>query len=296
VIIAIGEILFDIFPGYRRLGGAPFNFAYHLKKLGLPVRFITRVGRDPEGREILKTLHAAGFNMDDVQIDADHPTGTVQVELNKKGVPHFDISTDAAYDHIALNDSMVAVLKDDVDLIYFGTLVQRTDFGFRTLQHLLSEKNPHSEGLYDVNLRPNGYNKNAVLNSLARTDILKLNQEELALIREMLTATDTPADFIRHLMDTYHLKTVSLTKGEAGSELFIQAGHFTAPAKKPKKIIDTVGAGDAYTAVLALGHLRMWKPERILNAAADFSARICGIEGAIPEDDAFYTQWLKKEF
>ena len=134
------------------------------------------------------------------------------------------------------------------------------------------------------------------MNSLIQADLVKLNLEELALIQNMLASKDAPADFVGYLMDAYALKLVSLTKGEDGSELFTRSGHFTAPPKKPRKIADTVGAGDAYTAILAAGYLQMWEPEEILDIAADFAARICEIEGAIPSDGLFYSKWLKKEF
>jgi fructokinase len=296
VIIAIGEILFDTFPNYRRLGGAPFNFCYHLKNMGLPVRFITRVGRDAEGQEICDILSQKGFDLADVQIDAHHPTGKVRVELDDKGVPQFDIIPDVAYDHIQQTDLLRSALQQDVDLIYFGTLVQRTEQGFRTLQNILSAKNRRTRLLYDINLRPKCYSKTAVLNSLIQADLVKLNQEELLLLQGMLESKDVPADFVGYLMDAYALKLLALTKGEDGSELYTPTGHSKAASQKPRKIADTVGAGDAYAAILAAGYLHMWEPDKILSAAGEFAARICEIEGAIPPGASFYPHWLKEEF
>jgi fructokinase len=294
VIIAIGEILFDVFPNYRRLGGAPFNFAYHLKNFGLPVRFITRVGRDAEGEEIRNLLHDRGFDLGDVQVDDRHPTGRVQVELDDNGVPEFDIIADVAYDYIQPTDSLHTALQGDVDLIYFGTLIQRTPVGFRTLQEVLSQKRRRTRGLYDINIRPKCYSKSIILNSLIQTDLVKLNLEELELIRSMLNYTRRPEDFVGHLMEAYALKLLSLTKGEDGSELFTPTGHYRVPASQPRKIADTVGAGDAFAAVLAAGYLEMWPPEKILQRAADFAARICEIQGAIPSQASFYANGIDK--
>ena len=294
MIIAIGEILFDIFPNYRRIGGAPFNFAFHLKNFGIPVRFITRVGRDAEGEEICGLLSDSGFDLTDVQIDDHHPTGRVQVELDDKGVPQFDIISDVAYDYIQLTDSLQTTLQREVDLIYFGTLVQRSPTGFRTLQDVLSRKRRRTRGLYDVNLRPKCYSKPVLLNSLIQTDLVKLNREELALIRAMLNYEGEADNFVGHLMQAYALKLLALTKGEDGNELFTPTGHHAAPAVTPRKIADTVGAGDAFAAVFAAGYLEMWEPEEILQRAADFAARICEIEGAIPSDASFYVDGIDR--
>ena len=140
MILALGEILFDIFPDYRRLGGAPFNFAFHLKQLGFPVRFVSRVGEDRNGKEIRAAVKAHGFNPADLQVDSRHATGTVAVSLNDTGVPTFDILPNVAYDHIDFTPA-VGSLLEDCALIYFGTLIQRTDRGFQILQtHPLRQK------------------------------------------------------------------------------------------------------------------------------------------------------------
>ena len=140
--IVIGEILFDIFPGYRRLGGAPFNVAFHLKHFGLPVRFISRVGSDPEGEEIREFVARKGFKLDDLQVDSEHPTGKVQVALDDKGVPQFDIVADAAYDHLEPDLTIFSATPDSIDMIYYGTLIQRSDAGYRTVQQMLAQRSP----------------------------------------------------------------------------------------------------------------------------------------------------------
>jgi fructokinase len=138
VILVIGEILFDIFPNYRRLGGAPFNFAYHLKNFGFEVRFISRIGIDDAGKEILHKLELARFNLDDIQVDDDHPTGSVDVQLDKGGAPQFHIIPDVAYDYIEFIPGYHANLINEARIIYFGSLVQRSEAGYENVQAFIS--------------------------------------------------------------------------------------------------------------------------------------------------------------
>jgi fructokinase len=288
MILVIGEVLFDIFPDYRRLGGAPFNVAFHLRHFGLPVRFISRVGNDPAGEEIRRLIAEKGFRADDIQIDKDHPTGSVRVDLDDNGVPKFSITADVAYDHLELNPATVSALGDDIDMIYYGTLLQRTDSVHQMLQHLLNRKKPRSQCFYDINLRPNCYNAHVIRDSLQHADHVKLNQEELTTLKTMFGWSGAPAEIVHRLMEVYALETVSLTKGERGSELFTGSGHYTAPPADMVKVVDTVGAGDAYAAVMIAGFLQALPPAQILKAATQFAVRICEIEGAIPADHAVY--------
>ena len=138
-------------------------------------------------------------------------------------------------------------------------------------------------------MRPNCYSRQIVQDSLQQADYVKLNQHELFMLQDMFGWAGKPAETVHQLMDACEVKALSLTRGEAGSELFTTGGHFTAPSARVVDVVDTVGAGDAYTAVLIAGLLQSWQPERMLLAATDFAARICEIEGAIPDDVSFYT-------
>ena len=138
MILVIGEILFDVFPNYRRLGGAPFNFAYHLKNFGFDVRFISRIGIDDAGKEILHKLELARFNLDDIQVDDDHQTGSVNVQLDKGGAPQFDIIPDVAYDYIEFIPEYHSTLINEARIIYFGSLVQRSEAGYENVQAFIS--------------------------------------------------------------------------------------------------------------------------------------------------------------
>jgi fructokinase len=288
VILVIGEILFDEFPNDKRLGGAPFNFAYHLKNFDFDVRFISRIGIDDAGQEILHQLELSGFDLDDIQIDNVHATGRVNVQLDKNGAPQFDIISDVAYDYIEFIPQYHSGLIDDAQLIYFGSLVQRSETGYENLHAFISAGASQVLNFYDINLRADCYNKAIIEKSLLKTDILKLSMEELAKLRQMLSIKKNNDAFIQYLMEDYALATVSLTKGESGSELFTKQGSFSSSAIKAIKVVDSVGAGDAYAAMLAAGILKNWQPEDILERASLFSSRICEIKGAIPESSFFY--------
>jgi len=282
MVIVVGEILFDHFPTYRRLGGAPFNFSYHLKRLGIPVRFISRVGDDSDGAEIIEILGQHGFIKDDIQIDDAHPTGRVTVMTDPKGVPVFHIHSNVAYDYLDLSDSLLPGLDKEPNFIYFGSLIQRTAHGFDMIQHFLSTKSPYDKCLYDINLRPGCYSKSIVLKSLVYADILKLNENELNIIGKITVKGSNRFGLIDYLMKKYGLEMISLTKGGDGSELFMDGEHLTVKTDRIDTIADTVGAGDAYAAIVAIGYLKGWDPNRILSVASRFSGRLCAVQGAIP--------------
>lgn len=285
--ISIGEILFDVFPTYRRLGGAPFNFAFHLKMLGIPVVFVSRVGDDPDGHHVRAVLDNFGFNPEDIQVDPNHATGRVDVKLNSQGVPEFKILRDVAYDHLEFTSTILSQVKR-CSLIYYGTLAQRTDHGFKTIQDILASRPPHLKCFYDVNLRPGGYTTEVLQESLKHADILKLNEEELKVINAMLGGKSTMENCIDDLRKHFGIEMVALTKGSNGSILFTDSGPYAAKTPRVENLVDTVGAGDAFASVLAAGYLNQLAPDRTLAAASLLAARLCSIEGAIPDNREIY--------
>ena len=288
MILAIGEILFDIFPKYKRLGGAAFNFAFHLKNLGIPVRFFTRVGYDAEGGEIIKKLKQYQFRLDDVQTDKRHTSGKAIVNLDRAKNPQFNILPNVAYDYIALDRTIRSLLAEHIELIYYGSLIQRTQAGFTTIQKLLNRKPPGTKCLYDMNLRPKSYNTTAVLKSLEQANILKLSETELEITRRMLGNTQRVAKFIKHLMRTYDIEMVALTKGKNGSELYTKKTRYNIKGFAVDDVVDRAGAGDAYAAMLATGYVHGWPPEKILSNAARLATQVCRIKGAVPVNNNFY--------
>lgn len=292
MILAIGEILFDVFPDYRRLGGAPFNFAFHLKQLGFPVRFVSRIGDDRNGKDIRAIVKDRGFDPADLQIDPCHATGEVDIRLDLQGVPTFDILPNVAYDHIDFTAALESLLED-CTLIYFGSLAQRTDYGFKNLQRILCARKPQTKCLYDINFRPGGFRRQAVFDSLRHADLLKLNEEELQGLKEMHADTRSDDDFVAFLRECYTIEEVALTRGHRGSTLFTAAGRFDAATPPLEAIADTVGAGDAFASVLAAGYLRGRPPAKTLDAASFLASRLCTVAGAIPEDNGFYADVIQ---
>jgi fructokinase len=288
VILVIGEILFDVFEKEKRLGGAPFNFAYHLKNLGFPVRYISRIGNDPLGKEILNILEQHHFNIDDIQIDDKHDTGTVIVQLSSSGNPTFHINTDAAYDFIKYLPKAHSSLTDTADFIYFGTLVQRSKQGFENIQRFMENRRPDSVCFYDINLRPDCYSDKVILASLEHADILKLNTQELDECKRIFRFSKDNDAFIPFLMDRYALKIAAITSGDKGSELYTKDDYFQTKINRVSSIVDTVGAGDAYSAMLAVGIIEGWEPARMLTMASAFASLVCEIRGAVPESPKFY--------
>ena len=292
MVFSIGEILIDRFPGYQRLGGAPYNFATHLRRLGVPVRLISRIGKDPDGEQIRGVYDKNGFNVQDLQVDPARGTGRVVVDLDHQGVAKFDILTDVAYDYLRLDH-----LPDDPDwpatqLIYFGSLAQRSPMVAAQLQSILARRPPQARCFCDINLRPPHYTPATVTASLTSADILKLNDAECLEIGRMTGGPKETVDCARWLLKQYRLDLVAVTFGAAGSALVTASEVIEAPAVADIEVADTVGAGDGYAAILALGLLRGAALEKIAAAAADFAARICALPGAVPEDRRFYSENL----
>lgn len=292
MILVIGEMLIDIFPDYQRIGGAPFNFAFHLKKLGFPVRLISRVGDDRKGDAILAMADQNGLDTADIQVDAEHPTGTVQVTLDAAGVPRFDICRDVAYDYLELGPDVLAV-SGDAAMIYFGTLLQRTDAGRRQVADFLSRQGDGGVRFCDINMRPPHVNPQAVTASLRRADLLKLNEDELTQIRRDFGGPKQMEAMLPWLMETFDIHGVALTQGGQGSTFAWPDGLIHRPAVETGTVVDTVGAGDGYAAILAAGYLRRHPWDTTIAQASRFAGRICAIPGAVPEDDTFYDEFRR---
>lgn len=277
-----------MFPTYRRIGGAPFNFAFHLKRLGFPIRFFSRIGKDEGGQEIADFLKISHLDSNDLQIDPAHSTGKVNVTIDGNNNPRFDIVPEAAYDYFEFDANIVNALNTKPDLIYFGSLLQRTDSGFRAIQKTLSQKPVGTRCLYDINLRPNCYNKKIISASLKHADVLKLNNDELHVLKDMYNSHLDENAFTCMLREKYKISMIAVTYGSNGSKLFTANGTNEISILPLEEFKDSVGAGDAYTAILAIGYLQNWPYGTILTEASSFASKICAIKGAIPGDDRIY--------
>jgi fructokinase len=223
-------------------------------------------------------------------VDPEHETGQVQVTLDSAAVPTFDIRADMAYDHIAIDRNLDTLLAVPPRLLYFGTLVQRSPKGFRTLQTLLKHRHPDTRTFCDLNLRPGCYTREAIVASLRQTDVLKLNAEELGVIRDIIKGPIDDQELVGHLQTDFDIAVVAVTRGASGSDWYDRDTHCRLTPPPVAAVADTVGAGDAHAAMIALGFLRGWPPEKTLGAANRFAAAVCGIKGALPDNDDLYTE------
>ncbi len=292
-VLSIGEILYDRFPAHKRLGGAPFNVAYHLHHLGMKVRFVSRVGDDEDGRNLLTWLETNGFPITGIQVDDHHSTGEVYVKLDEQGVPEFEIVEPAAYDFIEMTKELEQLVEDGIDLLYLGTLAQRNSVTRNTMQQILNSLPSRTPVLYDINLRQPFYSKTIVQHSLMAATVVKLNESEFDVIRNWFAPGESSPAAARMLMEKFGIPYLCITRGDKGSELYYLYGMevMQIPDEQEPEIIDTVGAGDGYAAVFAIGILKGWAPLQILSAASEFAAAICRIPGAIPEDRKFYEKF-----
>lgn len=289
MVLVIGEILFDLFPDARRIGGAPFNFAFHLRHLGFDVRFVSRVGDDEPGRALASFLKASGFPPEDLQTDPARPTGRVSVSIARDGSHRFHIARDAAYDYIEFDDRLKKLCAAPPVLVYYGTLIQRTGSGRALVRDCLAAAGRSALKFCDINLRKDCYTPETVSGAVAAADILKLSDEELPVLAP--NGSSPPAEQAMRLAEAAGLDTLILTRGSRGS-LWASSGSCRShpvPDGPAETFVDAVGAGDAYAAMAAAGRLSGLPDPDTMALAQDFAGRICGIPGALPGDASFYT-------
>lgn len=290
-ITSIGEILFDIYPRYKRIGGAPFNFIYHVWKLTGSGKFISRIGADPLGAEILTFLKQSKFDVSAIQMDNKHHTGTVDVVLDENKTPSFTITPDAAYDNIELNDTAQNIVSNETDLLYFGTLAQRSKVTRSTIQSLWRQ---NKKFFCDINLRQNFYNKELLEECLRASNVVKLNINEFNFVSELeKIISDNFVRSAKRLAGNYNIELLCITMGEDGA-ILIKGNTISEYKSIPAKLVDTVGAGDAFSAMLAIGYILDWNIEKTVKLASEFAAEICTVIGALPEDDNIYNKYLER--
>src|SRR4051794_38458695 len=214
-IVGLGEVLWDLLPGGRQLGGAPFNFAFHCHQLGWPSVMVSRVGADDLGRDIRAALRERGLSDEFLQEDPDHPTGTVPVTLNAEGQPQFTITPDVAYDHLARQPSWGA-LFGRAQAVCFGTLVQRAPAAREAVRRALDAAR-NALVVYDVDLRQHYYSREVVEASLRASRWVKLNDDELKALRDLLGLRgDTEPATLADLRRRYGPELACLTRGARG--------------------------------------------------------------------------------
>ena len=269
-IVGLGEILWDVFPERKVLGGAPANFAYHISQFGFDGCAVSAIGNDPLGTEILDSL--AQRQLNHLIEKTDFPTGTVKVSI--------DNCEDAAWDNIPFTPAIAEIAKE-TQVVCFGSLAQRHEVSRATIHAFLDAMPKDSLKIFDINLRLHYYTKEVIERSLERADILKINDEEVVKIAQLFSWNLSEKEVCKRLLSMYNLDILILTKGTEGSWVLTpKEESFLATPKI--SIADTVGAGDSFTAAFIASHLH----GRCLSAshqlAVEVSAYVCQQHGAMP--------------
>ena len=290
--LVFGEVLYDCFPdGNTVLGGAPFNVAWHLQGFGLAPLFVSRVGADELGERILAAMSSWGMDTHGVQQDPGHPTGRVVVNFHDNE-PSYEIVPEQAYDFIAA-DAMDGLLREGrYALLYHGSLIARHPPARAALDRLRAANIP---SFVDVNLRDPWWQLPWLDSSLRQAHWAKLNEHELHILAR---SHESPAAEIpvlaAELRHACGLKVLVVTRGEAGA--LVLADEVTAEFAPPSRgeIVDTVGAGDAFSAVTIMGLLHGWPLAELAKRAVDFAAEVCRMRGATANDHDLYKRCLRK--
>ncbi|MGB5605928.1 MAG: carbohydrate kinase [Gammaproteobacteria bacterium] len=280
-VCIFGEVLFDHFPdGKHVLGGAPFNVAWHLQAFGLTPRFISRVGADAEGDSVLAAMRDWGMDTQAVQIDAQRPTGRVSVQI-VDDEPAYDIVADCAYDAIQWQPQQVPADA----FIYHGSLAIRSQESRQTLDAITRAAAAGTLFL-DVNLRPPWWAHEEVMARVRAAHWVKLNADELALLAPPQADSTTQA--VEFLAEN-NLQGLILTQGADGATAFTNDGaSYRVRPGATVRIVDTVGAGDAFTAVMILGIITGWPLPVTLERAQSLASQIVGRRGATVSERGFY--------
>lgn len=277
-IVGLGEILWDVFPERKVLGGAPANFAYHISQFGFQGHAVSAIGKDLLGKEILASLEKKQLNY--LIEQTDFPTGEVKVKLDNWGVPQYEICEGVAWDNIPFTPAMENLAKQ-TQVVCFGSLAQRHEVSRNTIHAFLDNMPKDSLKIFDINLRLNYYTKEIVENSLEKADILKINDEEVVKIAQLFDWNAPEKEVCKHLLEKYHLDILILTKGTEGSWVLTPKEESFLPTPKIT-IADTVGAGDSFTAAFIASHLHGRCLVASHQLAVEVSAYVCQQHGAMP--------------
>ena len=280
-IVGMGEALWDCLPDGRKIGGAPANFAYHVKQFGFNSLAISAIGNDELGAEIVEKFNQR--NLQHLLEVVDYPTGTVQVTLDDKGIPCYEICEDVAWDNIPYTDKLDEIAHN-CKVVCFGSLAQRNSVSRATINRFIDSM-PETEDtfkVFDINLRQHFYNEETLVNSLKKCNILKINDEELIVVSKMFGFPElSQTDACRRILETYGLKMLILTCGTDGSYVFTSEETSFQPTPKVE-VADTVGAGDSFTGSFIASVLRGKSIADAHKRAVDVSAYVCTQNGAMP--------------
>ena len=283
IVVGMGEALWDVLPDGKKIGGAPANFAFHAGQAGMDSRVVSAVGNDALGEEALATLEGKGLNIEAVA-RVDFPTGVVNVSLGEQGIPQYDICEGVAWDNIPFTPTL-ANLASQAQAVCWGSLAQRNEVSRKTIFSFLDAMPSDEERLkvFDINLRQQFYTLEIIEASCRRANVLKINDEELVLVSELLRlGAGSPEVLCRSLMERYGLRILVLTCGANGSYVFtpVETSYRVTPKVQ---VADTVGAGDSFTATLVGELLRNTTVGVAHEHAVEVAAYVCTQQGAMAE-------------
>lgn len=285
-VTSIGEILFDIYPTHKKIGGAPLNFISHIRKITNGGNIISRVGKDVLGGKAISEIQMHKVSTQFIQQDNMHPTGIAEIKVNEKKEPAFTIDTERAFDFIESSEETDALINYDTDVLYFGTLAQRSEKSRETIQ---SYFNSGIKYFCDVNLRQNFYSEEILRRSIETANIIKVNYDELRVLNEILLAGEFNTERVAfELMEKFQIDLLAITRGKDGATLFENGKRNDFSPQTSSGVIDTTGAGDAFSAVLCIGFMQGWELMQINKMANDFASEICKVDGALPKSDRIY--------
>jgi len=280
-IVGLGEVLWDIFPDRACLGGAPANFAYMTTLMGDQGIVASRVGEDSRGLEALRRMEEMGLDIDHVQTDRDHATGTVKVEVDGNGQPRFEIAQPVAWDHLQWTLDWQH-LAETVDAVCFGSLAQRSQASRESIQRFLKATSRRTLKIFDVNLRQSYYSREILAESMRLADIVKLNEDELPKIMALDGIPhQNELTSAQRLVRDYDLKLVCITRGGRGS-LLVRGEDVSEHAGFKVRVADTVGSGDAFTAGLVHEYLHGASLDLMNEVANLVGAWVASEKGAMP--------------
>lgn len=288
LFIGLGELLWDLLPGGRQLGGAPANFAYIASLLGNRSTIVSRVGADELGREASDRCSDLGLDISHLQTDPARPTGTVNVKLDAHGIAEFEIVENVAWDNLEWSPDLKS-LAGIADVVCFGSLAQRREPSRGTIQQFLKTTRGSCLRIFDVNLRQHYYTPVILRTGFALATVVKMNHVELPIVLESVGLSSSEDDQVdaELLLEHYGLELVCITRGASGSILVTRNGSSDHSGFRVK-VADTVGSGDAFTATLAHGCLHRFSLDVVNEAANRVGAWVASQPGAtpsgIPED------------
>ena len=283
LIVGLGELLWDIFPTGKHLGGAPANFAYNINCLGDQGIVATAVGNDLLGREIIDRLKQINLSVDYLQNSPQHLTGIASVKVNAIGQPVFKITEKVAWDFLEWTPEWEK-LALSADAVCFGSLSQRSEQSYKTIQYFLETAKDNALSVFDVNIRQPYCSSKIVLDSLKLADVVKLNSEELDWVAQLAGLDRNNAkSSARKLMRSFQIQLICVTRGASGSWL-VSLDDVVEHSGFPVKVVDTVGSGDAFTAMLTYLYLRGKSLEMIGEAGNRLGSWVASKPGATPPE------------